>query len=165
MKSIYFFFIAFILISCSMGTSKKLSSKETFALYKTENYGGKAQQGFSIANTSQELTKEINSRLNAISEGNSPASPQKFILPLGKKAIIYDLGTYRSGSHKIKEVLQLKLDGENNSQLNIITPLKEENSQGGNMSIQVISEPWFVLFVDKELKFSTVKVIRKPRNG
>lgn len=112
--------------------------------------GGSGVRGYKIINTEQEYHAVM--RQYQPSEKLS-AEPRSF--PNDQKVILYNLGEYRSGDHKVTGIESMRVEGDI---LKVYTTPKPQNPQPGDMQIQVVTQPWFIFSVPKDLKFNEIEV-------
>ena len=143
-------------MSCTSTPSQKLSEKSSDMQVKTEiivseSQGGAEQAGFSILKNDQEFQKAIKGNSMVVDLGSEPnkAEPHKF--PTDKKVILYNLGTFRSGDHRISEVKNVSVK---DNVLYVEVPFVEH----GGMEIQVISTPYVIFTVPSHYNFTSVEL-------
>ncbi|WP_250253000.1 hypothetical protein [Chryseobacterium sp. Marseille-Q3244] len=143
-----------ILMSCAGTTTsqQKLSDMQQKAeLLVTNSQGGAEQPGFRIIKDEKEYLALGKVGFQVIEEGKDAASNYpKF--PKDKKVIVYNLGSFRSGSHSINEIKGVYVK---NNVLYVEVPAGEPS---GGMEIQVLSNPWFVFAVPANYQFTSVEL-------
>lgn len=139
---------AFIL-SCANTTSKNTADmQKTIEILASETQGGTEKSGFVIINSQQELKTEITEKFAA--SGMEPVMEIPS-LPKDKKVVLYNMGTFNSGDHK---VLTIKSISVKNNILYVEVP----EYQSGGMEIQVMSNPWFIFSVPSNYQFTSVEL-------
>lgn len=143
-----------ILMSCASTTTsqQKLSDMQQKAeLLVTNSQGGAEQPGFRIIKDEKEYLALGKVGFQVIEEGKDTVSNYpKF--PKDKKVIVYNLGSFRSGSHSINEIKGVSVK---NNVLYVEVPAGEPS---GGMEIQVLSNPWFVFAVPANYQFTSVEL-------
>ncbi|AZA92709.1 Uncharacterised protein [Chryseobacterium nakagawai] len=143
-----------ILMSCASTTTsqQKLSDMQQKAeLLVTNSQGGAEQPGFRIIRDEKEYLALGKVGFQVIEEGKDTVSNYpKF--PKDKKVIVYNLGSFRSGSHSINEIKGVSVK---NNVLYVEVPAGEPS---GGMEIQVLSNPWFVFAVPANYQFTSVEL-------
>ncbi|MGL6125528.1 hypothetical protein [Chryseobacterium artocarpi] len=153
MKSLLFACAA-ILMSCASTSSSQKSSdmQKNAELLVSQNQGGANENGFRIIKDEKEYLAAANSGFQLVEEGKNPADNYpKF--PKDKKVILYNLGSFRSGSHAINEIKNVFVK---DNVLFVEVPNKESIS--GGMEIQVLSSPWFIFAVPANYQFTSVQL-------
>ena len=112
--------------------------------------GGSGVREYKILKTQQEYHAVM--RQYQPSEKLS-AAPRSF--PEDQMVVLYNQGEYRSGDHKVTGIDSMRLDGD---VLKVYTTPKPQKPQPGDLQIQVISQPWFIFSVPKDLKFKEIEV-------
>lgn len=146
-------------ISCTSAVSQTgQSSKKSEQMQKkgeilvSESQGGTDQPGFTIIKDEQELQKSVKGgNSNLIGEvGKEPTiNYPKF--PKDKKVVLYNLGMFRSGDHRIAEIKSVSVK---DNILYVEVPFVES----GGMEIQVISNPWIIFTVPSDYQFNSVEL-------
>lgn len=154
MKSLLIAFTA-ILMSCASTTrssQQKLSDMQQKAeLLVTNSQGGAEQPGFRIIKDEKEYLALGKVGFQLVEEGkDAAANYPKF--PKDKKVVVYNQGSFRSGSHTINEIKGVSVK---NNVLYVEVPAGEPS---GGMEIQVISNPWFVFAVPANYQFTSVEL-------
>ena len=154
MKSLLIAFTA-ILMSCASTTrssQQKLSDMQQKAeLLVTNSQGGAEQPGFRIIKDEKEYLALGKVGFQLVEEGkDAAANYPKF--PKDKKVVVYNQGSFRSGSHTINEINGVSVK---NNVLYVEVPAGEPS---GGMEIQVISNPWFVFAVPANYQFTSVEL-------
>lgn len=146
-------------MSCTTAVSQTgQSSKKSEQMQKkseilvSESQGGTDQPGFTIIKNEQELQKSVKGgNSNLIGEvGKEPTiNYPKF--PKDKKVVLYNLGMFRSGDHRIAEIKSVSVK---DNILYVEVPFVES----GGMEIQVISNPWVIFTVPSDYQFNSVEL-------
>jgi len=139
------------LIGCTSTPSQKTSDMQTKPqILASESQGGTGKVEFSIIKNEQEFQKALKGNSVVISDGTeSSAQAPKF--PKDKKVVLYNLGTFRSGDHKITEIKNISVK-ENILQIEV--PYVEH----GGMEIQVISNPYVIFTVPSNYQFNAIEI-------
>jgi len=143
---------AVIFTSCANAPSQKSSAvQENAELLVSESQGGTDKPGFKIIENEKEFRNIIQGSFGTVDLGKESyiKYPQ---FPKNKKVVLYNLGTFRSGSHKIEEIKGVSVK---NQILYVEVPAGEPS---GGMEIQVISNPWFIFTVPADYKFTSVEL-------
>lgn len=127
-------------------TSKDMQAKGE--ILASEAQGGTEKADFKVIKDQQQLQNEIkeNFRLS----GMEPVMDIP-VFPKNKKVILYNLGTFNSGDHKVTEI-------KNISVKNNILYVEVPEYQSGGMAIQVMSNPWFIFSVPSDYQFNSVEL-------
>ncbi|MGG7466846.1 hypothetical protein ACVVIH_22705 [Chryseobacterium arthrosphaerae] len=151
MKSLLFA-LMILLMSCTNVPSQKESPMQKKAeLLVSESQGGADQPGFRIIKDGKDFRNTIKTGFGWVDLGKEPATDYpKF--PKNKKVILYNLGSFRSGSHRVTEIRNISVK---NNILYIEVPAGEP---AGEMEIQVISNPWIIFAVPAEYQFTSVEL-------
>lgn len=151
MKSLLFALIT-ILMSCANAPSQKDSSVQKKAeLLVSESQGGADQPGFRVLKDEKDFRNTIKTGFGWVDLGKEPATDYpKF--PKNKKVVVYNLGSFRSGSHRITEIRDVSVK---NKILYVEVPAGEPS---GGMGIQVMSNPWIIFAVPADYQFTSVEL-------
>lgn len=151
MKSLLFALIT-ILMSCANAPSQKDSSVQKKAeLLVSESQGGADQPGFRVLKDEKDFRNTIKTGFGWVNLGKEPATDYpKF--PKNKKVVVYNLGSFRSGSHRITEIKDVFVK---NKILYVEVPAGEPS---GGMEIQVMSNPWIIFAVPADYQFTSVEL-------
>lgn len=138
-----------IVMSCTNSVSKKSEDMQTKGeILVSESQGGSDHAGFKIIKDEEDLK-------NSIIENFNKAGIEPLIdIPVfqkDKKVVLYNLGTFNSGDHKVSEIKNISVKD------NVLYVEIPEN-QSGVMAIQVMSNPWFVFSVPSSYQFNSVKL-------
>lgn len=153
MKSLLLAFTA-LLMSCTSATSSQQKSpdmQKNAELIASESQGGTREPGFRIIKDEKEFLTAVKGGFNFIADGAEPAiNYPKF--PKNKKVVLYNLGSFRSGSHTISEIKGISVKDH---VLYVEVPAGEPS---GGMEIQVLSNPWFIFAVPADYQFTSVEL-------
>ncbi|PWW19745.1 hypothetical protein [Chryseobacterium sp. AG844] len=143
---------AVLFMGCASTSSQKSSvMQQSTELLVSENQGGTDAPGFKIIKDEKDFRNIISG-----SFGISELGKESYIkypqFPKNKKVVVYNLGTFRSGSHKIEEIKNISVK---NKILYVEVPAGEPS---GGMEIQVISNPWFIFTVPADYQFNSVEL-------
>lgn len=141
-----------ISISCASTSSQKLSAvQENAELLVSESQGGADKPGFKIIKDEKDFHSIIRGSFGVVDLGKESyiRYPQ---FPKNRKVVLYNLGTFRSGSHKIDEIRNASVK---NQILYVEVPAGEPS---GGMEIQVMSNPWIIFTVPADYKFTSVEL-------
>ncbi|WP_426477596.1 hypothetical protein ACP3T3_20670 [Chryseobacterium sp. CBSDS_008] len=142
---------AVIFMSCAGTPPQKSAAMQGNAeLLISENQGGTDTSGFKIIKDEKDFRNIIQGSFGVTQLKESYISYPKF--PKNKKVVLYNLGTFRSGSHKIEEIKNVSVK---NQILYVEVPAGEPS---GGMEIQVISSPWFIFTVPADYQFTSVEL-------
>lgn len=144
-----------IFMSCAntpSTTSQKSQDMQANAeILMSESQGGTTRPGFVILKNEQEFQKAVKGGNFTIVEAGKEQSENYPDFPKNKKVILYNLGEFRSGDHKITEIKSISVK---NNVLYVEVP--QYNS--GGMEIQVISKPWMIFAVPSHYQFNSVEL-------
>lgn len=138
-----------IIMSCTSTTAKKSDDMQNKSeILASESNGGTEKAGFKIIKDQEQLKKEITE--NFTSSGMEPVMDIP-VFPNDKKVVLYNLGRFNSGDHKVKEIKSISVK---DNVLYVEVPMYES----GGMEIQVLSNPWFIFSVPSSYKFTSVQL-------
>ncbi|WP_435523720.1 hypothetical protein [Chryseobacterium indoltheticum] len=140
-------------MSCTSTIAQKSEDMQTKAeIIKSESQGGTANAGFVIIKNEQEFHNVIKSKegTSLVEVGSEPVTKYP-AFPVGKKVILYNLGSFRSGDHTIKEIKSISVK---DNVLYVEVPMYES----GGMEIQMLSNPWFIFTVPSNYQFTSVQL-------
>lgn len=143
---------AVIFMSCAGTSSQKSSAlQENAELLVSESQGGADTPGFKMIKDEKDFRNIIRGSFGLVDLGKDSyiKYPQ---FPKNKKVILYNLGTFRSGSHKIDEIKSVSVK---NQILYVEVPAGEPS---GGMEIQVMSNPWIIFTVPANYQFTSVEL-------
>lgn len=136
-------------MSCTSTTAKKSDDMQNKSeILASESNGGTEKAGFKIIKDQEQLKKEITE--NFASSGMEPVMDIP-AFPNDKKVVLYNLGRFNSGDHKVKEIKSISVK---DNVLYVEVPMYES----GGMEIQVLSNPWFIFSVPSSYKFTSVQL-------
>ncbi|WP_288374940.1 hypothetical protein [Chryseobacterium culicis] len=143
---------AVIFMSCASTSSQKSSAvQENAELLVSESQGGAETPGFTIIKDEKDFRNRIRGSFGVVDlDKESYIKYPSF--PKNKKVVLYNLGTFRSGSHKIDEIKNASVK---NQILYVEVPAGEPS---GGMEIQVISNPWIIFTVPASYQFTSVEL-------
>ncbi|WP_288434996.1 hypothetical protein [uncultured Chryseobacterium sp.] len=143
---------AVIFMSCASTSSQKSSAvQENAELLVSESQGGADTPGFTIIKDEKDFRNRIRGSFGVVDlDKESYIKYPSF--PKNKKVVLYNLGTFRSGSHKIDEIKNASVK---NQILYVEVPAGEPS---GGMEIQVISNPWIIFTVPASYQFTSVEL-------
>lgn len=138
-----------LVMSCTNALSQKPKDMQAKGeILASETQGGAEQAGFKIIKDQAELQNSITQ--NFKKSGMEPVMEIP-AFPKGKKVVLYNLGTFNSGDHKISTI-------KNISVKNNILYVEVPEYQSGGMAIQVMSNPWFIFSVPSDYQFTSVEL-------
>ena len=146
MNKLLFLCLAFIL-SCKTSVLDKPSQDLKPRILITSSQGGAESEGFVIVKDQQKLLAEIAKR-NTVEDGDKQGYPA---ITDKNKIVIYDLGSFNSGDHRITEIKKASVEN------NVLTLDVPEYKSGG-MEVMMISNPWVLVSLPTDMPFSTVKI-------
>lgn len=146
MKKLLFLCLAFI-VSCKTSVSNEALADLKPQILTTSSQGGAESEGFVIIKDQQQLLAEVAKR-NTVEDGEKPGYPS---VSSKNKIIIYDLGSFNSGDHRITEIKKASVSN------NVLT-LEVPEYKSGGMEIMMISKPWVLVSVPTDKPFSSVKI-------
>lgn len=146
-------------MSCTSAVSQPAqSSKKSQDMQKngelllSESQGGADQPGFKILKNEEELQKAMKGgNINLVEAGTEPTPVEYPKFPKDKKVVVYNLGMFRSGDHRISEIKSISVK---NNILYVEVPFVES----GGMEIQVISNPRIIFTVPLDYQFNSVEL-------
>lgn len=141
------------LMSCTSTNAKKSEPMQNKAeIIKSESQGGAEQSGFVIIKNEQEFQNTIKSMqgTSLVEVGSEPVMKYP-TFPSDKKVILYNLGSFRSGDHRVNEIKSISVK---DNVLYVEIPMYES----GGMEIQMLSNPWFIFSVPSNYQFTSVQL-------
>lgn len=140
------------IIGCTSTLTQKTSNMQTKTeILASESQGGAGTSGFSIIKNEQEFQKALKGNSAVLVEGGQDAAGQTPKFPTDKKVVLYNLGTFRSGDHRIAEIKNITVK---DNVLQVEVPYVEH----GDMEIQVISNPYVIFTVPSYYKFNSIEI-------
>lgn len=143
-----------VFMSCANTPSKTQKSQDMQAnaeILISESQGGASRPGFVILKNEQEFQKAIKGGSFTIVEAGKEPTVDYPDFPKNKKVILYNLGEFRSGDHKITEIKSVSVK-------NNILYIEVPQYISGGMEIQVISNPWMIFAVPSSYQFNSVEL-------
>jgi len=138
-----------LVMSCTNAVSQKSKDMQVKGeILASESQGGSEQAGFKIIKDQAELQNSITEKFQK--SGMEPIMDIP-VFQKDKKIVLYNLGTFNSGDHKVNEIKSISVK---NNVLYVEVP----EYQSGGMAIQVMSNPWFIFSVPSEYKFTSVEL-------
>ena len=138
-----------IIMSCTNTTAKSSTDMQTKGdILASESQGGTEQKSFKIIKDQQQLESEITK--NFAASGMEPVMKIPDF-PKDKKLVLYNLGTFNSGDHKVSAIKSISMKD------NVLYVEIPEYESGG-MAIQVMSNPWFIFSVSSNYQFNSVEL-------
>lgn len=142
-----------MILSCTNAVSQKSTNgQQKGEILVSESQGGTGKVEFKIINNAQEYAKLFDKNDSGLVAEGEKAVEKHPAFPTDKKVILYNLGNFGSGNHRISEIKNIYVK-ENT--LFIEVP----EYQSGGMEIQMISNPWSIITVPSNLKFNTVELL------
>ncbi|MGG5210146.1 hypothetical protein ACQWU4_14565 [Chryseobacterium sp. MIQD13] len=140
-----------ILMNCTAIPSQRASDMPGNAeLLVSESQGGTDEAGFTIIKNEKEFRNAIKGSFGLIGLKKEP-SVNYPDFPRNKKVVMYHMGTFRSGSHRITSI-------KNASVKNNVLYVEVPAERSGGMEIQVLSNPWFIFAVPSDYQFTSVEL-------
>lgn len=143
-------FTLFSIVMCSSSETLKFNQEQE--LFISEFSGGSKERGFKILNSEQEFRMEY-SRLKSGEVLSKDISIPKF--PDNQKVVLYQLGEFRSGDHRVLGIDSLKIE---NNLLEVYIKRNEVKPGRDMMQIQVVTTPWIMFSVPKDYQFNKVEL-------
>ena len=149
MNKLLFLCFAFVM-SCttSITTNQSQDMQKKIQIIASESNGGSEKEEFKIINNQKQLETEIIRRFTTAGIEPIMAIPD---FPNQQKVVIYDLGRFNSGDHRINEIKNISVQDN-------ILYVEVPRYESGGMEIQVLSNPWFIFSVPSSYKFSSVQL-------
>lgn len=140
------------MIGCTSTSSQNSSNMQTKTeILASESQGGTGTSGFSIIKNEQEFQIALKGNSPVLVEAGQDSAGQTPKFPTDKKVVLYNLGTFRSGDHRITEIKNITVK-ENVLQIEV--PYVEHDG----MEIQVISNPYVIFTVPSHYKFNSIEI-------
>ena len=146
MKKFLFLFLAFI-VSCKTNVSNQSSPDLQPQILITASQGGAESEGFVIIKDQKQLENEI-ARRSTVENNSIPAYDA---VSAEYKLVIYDLGSFKSGDHRITEIKKASVSN------NILT-LEVPEYKSDGMEMMIISNPWLLISIPAKQSFTSVKL-------
>ncbi|WP_027379109.1 hypothetical protein [Chryseobacterium daeguense] len=147
MKRLFVLCLALI-VSCTSAPSQKSSGMQKAEIIASESQGGGDEANFVILTNEQDLQKAIKGNSSVIDLGQAPVYPK---FPNDRKVVLYNLGRFNSGDHKITQIKNISVKDN-------VLYVEVPEYQSGGMEIQVMSNPWFIFSVPSDYQFTSVKL-------
>ncbi|CAA7194653.1 hypothetical protein [Chryseobacterium potabilaquae] len=148
MKRLIIVFLA-VMVNCATKSSSKVSEmNQKTEIFISESNGGADKQGFRVVKDKQELQNIAKSSFLSVDTDKEPMLPE---FPADKKVVLYNLGEFRSGDHRITQIKSLSVKD------NVLYVEVPQYISGG-MEIQVISNPWLIFTVPLHFQFNSVQL-------
>ncbi|HCM32922.1 hypothetical protein [Chryseobacterium sp.] len=147
--------LAALLMSCTSATSSQQKSpdmQKNVEFIVSQSQGGTQQAGFRIIKEEKDFRNIIKGSFGVIDAGGDDSYIKYPQFPKNKKVVLYNLGSFRSGSHTINEIKSISVK---NNVLYVEVP---EGEPSGGMEIQVLSNPWFLFTVPADYQFTSVEL-------
>lgn len=143
---------AAIFMSCASTSSQKSSAVQgNSELLVSESQGGTDAPSFKVIKDETDFHTILKGNISRVELGKESGTNYP-TFPKNKKVVLYNLGTFRSGSHKIDEIKNISVK---NQILYVEVPAGEPS---GGMEIQVISSPWIIFTVPADYQFTSVEL-------
>lgn len=144
-------FWAFFMSCSNMPSSTSNGTEKRGRILISESQGGADTAGFTILNNEEEFRKIIKGNIGLV-ELDKVEDIQYPTFRKNQKAVVYNLGTFNSGDHRITEIKDLYIKDD-------ILYVKVSKREPGEMEIQVISKPWLVFTIPSNYQFNSVALI------
>ncbi|MDN5423459.1 MAG: hypothetical protein L0G39_14720 [Chryseobacterium sp.] len=140
-----------LLLNCTATPSQKSSAMQDNAeLLVSESQGGTDVAGFTMIKNEQEFRNVIKGSFGLIGLKKEPSvNYPKF--PRNKKVVLYHMGIFRSGSHRVTSIRNISVK-------NRVLYVEVPDAATGGMEIQVLSNPWFIFAVPSDYQFTSVEL-------
>ncbi|WP_449399159.1 hypothetical protein [Chryseobacterium wanjuense] len=148
MKRMLILCLGFIMSCTSTPSQKSSAAGKNAEILVSESYGGGDEANFIIIKNEQELQKSIKGNTAVVDLDKAPVYPQ---FPKDKKVILYNLGSFTSGDHKITKIKNISVKDN-------VLYVEIPQYQSGGMEISVMSNPWFIFTVPSEYQFTSVQL-------
>lgn len=129
-------------------SQKSMDSKKNNEILISESQGGGAEKGFVIINNEEELQRAIKGNSTVIDLDKAPVYPA---FPKDKKVVLYNLGIFTSGEHKITQIKNISVKDN-------VLYVEVPQVESGGMEIAVMSNPWFIFTVPSDYQFTSVEL-------
>jgi len=138
-----------VIMSCTnamLQNSKNMQAKGE--IIASETQGGAEEAGFKMIKDQTELQNNITQNFKKSGMGPVMDIP---VFQKDKKVILYNLGTFNSGDHKVNEIKSISVKDN-------VLYVEVQEYQSGGMAIQVMSNPWFIFSVPSSYQFNSVEL-------
>jgi len=143
-------FLAVVLSCTSVVFQKSEDMQAKGEILASESQGGADKAGFILIKDQQHLKNKITE--NFKSSSIEPVMDIPVVFPKDKKVVLYHLGGFNSGNHKVNEIKSISVKDN-------VLYVEIPEYQSGGMEIQVMSNPWFIFSVPSHYQFNSVKLI------
>ncbi|MBW7676511.1 hypothetical protein [Chryseobacterium chendengshani] len=141
--------IVALIMSCTSAVSQNSKDMQTKGeILASETQGGADQAGYKMIKDQTELKNIITQ--NFKKSGIQPIMEIPVFLK-NKKVVLYNLGTFNSGDHKISTIKSISVKDN-------VLYVEVPEYQSGGMEIQVMSNPWFIFSVPSDYQFTSVEL-------
>ncbi|MBW8524002.1 hypothetical protein K0U91_02030 [Chryseobacterium chendengshani] len=141
--------IVALIMSCTSAVSQNSKDMQTKGeILASETQGGADQAGYKMIKDQTELKNIITQ--NFKKSGMQPIMEIP-VFPKNKKVVLYNLGTFNSGDHKISTIKSISVKDN-------VLYVEVPEYQSGGMEIQVMSNPWFIFSVPSDYQFTSVEL-------
>jgi hypothetical protein len=147
MKGFLILCLAFIM-SCTATSQKSPDMQKKAEILISESQGGGDEANFAIISNEQEFQKAIKGNSTIVDLDKSPAYSE---FPKNRKVVLYNLGTFNSGDHKITQIKNISVKDN-------VLYVEVPQYQSGGMEIQVMSNPWFIFSIPSDYQFTSVQL-------
>ena len=138
-----------LIISCTNAVPSNSKDRQMKGeILASESQGGADEAGFKIIKDQSELTKSITDHFSK--SGMEPVMKIP-VMPNDKKVVLYNLGTFSSGDHKVSTIKSISVKDN-------VLYVEVPEYQSGGMAIQVMSNPWFIFSVPSNFQFNSVEL-------
>lgn len=137
-----------IIMSCTSVFHKSRDMQENSNILISESQGGADKPGFTILKNETEFQKAVKGSFGLVDVEKEPAYPK---FPKDKKVVLYNLGTFRAGEHRITEIKNVSIKDN-------ILYVEVPYIESGEMEIQMISNPWMIFTVPSDYQFNSVEL-------
>ncbi|RZJ46939.1 MAG: hypothetical protein EOO19_09870 [Chryseobacterium sp.] len=138
-----------VIMSCTNAVSQNSKNMQAKGeIIASETQGGAEEAGFKMIKDQAELQNNITQ--NFKKSGMEPVMEIP-VFQKDKKVILYNLGTFNSGDHKVNEIKSISVKDN-------VLYVEVPEYQSGGMAIQVMSNPWFIFSVPSSYQFNSVEL-------
>ncbi|WP_415326188.1 hypothetical protein [Chryseobacterium sp. MMS23-Vi53] len=148
MNRLLFLCLALIMSCTATPTQKSMDSKKNNEILISESQGGGGEKSFVILHNEAEFQKAIKGNTTVIELDKEPVYPA---FPKNKKVVLYNLGTFTSGEHKITQIKNISVKDN-------VLYVEVPQVESGGMGIAVMSNPWFIFTVPSNYQFTSVEL-------
>ncbi|MCY0976950.1 hypothetical protein PGH12_07280 [Chryseobacterium wangxinyae] len=138
-----------LIMSCTNASSQKSGDMQKKGeILASESQGGAEKAGFKIIKDQTEIKSTITENFGRA--GMQPVMEIP-VFRKDKKFVLYNLGTFNSGEHKVSEIRSISVKDN-------VLFVEIPEYQSGGMEIQVMSNPWFIFSVPSNFQFTSVEL-------